>query len=662
MTALAGIYCISVVVYAIAGSKHLIPNLIPDEFFYGKLAQGLAFGDGLQWRGSGWGLPPLWPTLLSLAWHGGSVPHGYAVAKVMGSVLVSTTVIPVWLLGRTLVGPRLALVPAALSVMGAWMLVTEFVASENLAYPLATASLASTVMAMRDTRARWMVISVLFAIFAGLTRTQMLVLPVILVVALVLDVLRQPRDQRRARIAARPRALWVGLIVVVLGGLLAFVVKPDLTNYAVLAHHTDLGRVIRTTGRHAVSSVVMFAFIPVAVVLALMARPANWRDDRLGPVLVTLTAAVLVLYPLLGRFEAWATRGSPVDRYAMYLAPLLFIALMLAPGRIGRRTSLVAALAVVALLFGAPVTNNYIEQPALFGIQKRLYDLAPFFQHHLTLGVVLVALPITLAGAFALTSHRRAGAGLAAAVGLVAGVMLVQSYTSANAEISTVKRNRQLIVPNQLDWVDRYANGPVAVLAVGKNLAWRSNADIYTEFFNRKVKWYYSTLDTGNGACDIDLKARGFVKLGANRCPQWPRNWVLSAGPVKITLWGQQFLAGVRSNGILVRTPPGPPRVLGLVEPPCSDYVGCTGALQLGFYLDDPARVSVSFGATATQHRIQTGSVIRTLPAGKPTTLNFKIPKGDQAVNLPVDWSDPRGAPELRAVVVRSGGVTYRLY
>src|SRR3954462_3061270 len=153
---------------------------------YGKLSQGFAAGDGLSWRGSGWGLPPLWPIVLSRAWHFGSIPDGYGVARVLTAALASTVVIPVWLLGPFSVGPRLALIPALLSVAGAWMVVTSYLVSENLAYPLATASLACTVMAVRDTRMRWFGAGLGFAALAALTRTQMLCLPVILLLALVL--------------------------------------------------------------------------------------------------------------------------------------------------------------------------------------------------------------------------------------------------------------------------------------------------------------------------------------------------------------------------------------------------------------------------------------------------------------------------------------------
>src|SRR4051794_17270910 len=159
IAALAAIYVVSVVVYAVIAQQHRFPNLFPDEMFYGKLSQSFANGDGLQWRGSSWGLPPLWPVLLSIAWHFGSIPHGYDAARVLTAVLASTVVVPVWLLARTVVGPRLALIPAALSVTGAWMVVTSYLVSENLAYPLAAASLCCTATALRDLRSRWLLAS-----------------------------------------------------------------------------------------------------------------------------------------------------------------------------------------------------------------------------------------------------------------------------------------------------------------------------------------------------------------------------------------------------------------------------------------------------------------------------------------------------------------------
>jgi hypothetical protein len=499
------------------------------------------------------------------------------------------------------------------------------------------------------------VASFALGILAALSRTQMLALPVILLLALFIDIGRQPRGQRRARFHARPRALWIGLGVIVAAGLLAFIVKPDLTNYDVLGHHASVSDVASTAGRHGASSIVMFAFIPVAAVAALMTRASNWRDEHVGPLLVTIAAGVVVMYPLLGRFEAWATRGNPVDRYAMYLAPLFLIAMLLAPGRVSRRAAVASGLGVVAALFAAPITNNYIEQPALYGMQKRVFE-AGFFDHHLRLAVVLVALPITIGGVLLLTSRARVAAGLAGAIALTAAVMVMQSWTSNAAEINLEKGAAPLFLPKPLDWVDRYADGPVAMLAIGRGEPLRGNADLYTDFFNRKVKYLFSTQPVGTRECELDFAARGFFKTNSG-CPPWPRNYVLLERSVRLTFYDQRVVAETARNGTLVQLPPGRPRVLALVRPPCTSE-GCTGQVQMGLYLDAPARVAIKFSATRTAHRIKTGNQVQTLPAGEPTTIRFSLPKGDQGVSIPVDWKSQQGAPGIQAIAIQSAGKT----
>jgi hypothetical protein len=383
----------------------------------------------------------------------------------------------------------------------------------------------------------------------------MLALGSILLVALVLDVLRQPRGARRARVDARPRIVWGALGVVVVAVLVAFIAKPGLTNYDLLAHHASVRDVAATAGRHAVSSIVMFAFVPVVAVLALMLRPANWRDERIGPLLVTIAATALVLFPLLGRFEAWATDGSPVERYAMYLAPLVLTALVAAPGRVSRVAAAVGAAAVVGALFAAPITHNYIEQPALYGMQKRLFELSPFARDHLRLSLVLAVIPIAGLGAIALSAPRRyAAAGLAFAVAVTGALGVMQTATSQHAEIALERGARARVLPAQLDWVDRRAHGPVALLALGDPQPLRGNSDLYTDFFNRKVEQLLST-NADPGACVIHIPADGVMRGG---CGDWPREYVLLPGSKQTTFRGQVVLAKTK-RGTLLRLPPGAP-------------------------------------------------------------------------------------------------------
>ncbi len=646
--------------YGIVGAQHVLFGIVPDELQYAKLSQNFALGRGLNFRGVGVGYPPLYPIALSWVWHFGSAVEGYQLGKVFGAVLASTVVFPVWLLGRELVGPRLALVPAALCVAGAWMEMTSFLVSENLAYPLAAASLACTVMAVRDTRARWVLGTVAFAVPAALARTQMLALPLILVLALVLDLARQPHGTRRARILARPRWLSILLLAGVIAGLAAFAADPNLTGYPILTYPVTLTQALSATGRHALTAINMFAFVPIVAAVALMVRGANWRDDTVGPVLVTLTAAVLVLLPLLGFYEAY-TPGYPVDRYGIYLAPLLTLAFVLAPGRIDRRAALGSALAVAIAMAWAPPVANMIQQPALLGSQRRI-DALGLFSGDLRLGFVVVALVVAGAGAVALTWRSR-GRGLAAATTLVAAVMVAQAWTSQTLVIHRLEKPRQLLGLAQLDWVDPHVDGTVGELNLAVPQTLYRNVNDNTDFYNKSVDRVYAAVSTYD-SCQISIAGDGVLtQAGGPTCAPWPRYLVIQDSRVVPTLAGQQVLARTPLQGWLVRIPAGPPRLVGLVQPPCS-IDGCLGVLGITAVLRSPGTIAITFAAAPTSHQVALVGRRRrwSLPADRVNTLQLSVQSGVNKLVMPVSWLSTQGAPALRSVVLRSAGKTTRLY
>ena len=656
---LIALFLVSAVVYVILGTQHVVFDLVPDELQYVKMSQNFARGAGLNFRGVGVGYPPLWPLVLSWVWHIGSAVNGYQLAKVFGATLACTVVIPVWVLGRELVGPRLALVPAALSVAGAWMVTTALVVSENLAYPLAVASLCCTVMALRDTRARWVLASVAFAVPAALARSQMLVLPVILVLALVLDLARQPRGARWERVRARPTWLWGLLGAGVIALLVAYAADKGLTGYPILSYDVSLGRGLRATGQHALTAINMFAFVPVIAAAALMARGANWRDDSVGPVLVTLVATIAVLFPVLGFYEAF-TPGYPVDRYGMYLAPLLFLALVMAPGRIGRPAALAAALAVAVVMVLTPLVKNQLQQPALFGTQRRINALG-LAHGNARIGFVVLALVVGGAGAAALLWRDR-GRGLAVAAALVAAVLVTQSWTIQSTEISRLHRARHTLAPPQLDWVDQRVNGPVGELNLAVPQTLVRNVNDYTDFYNKRVDRVY-TVPYAEDGCRITFANDGsFQQAGGPTCAPWPRYLVIQRSRFFPTLAGQQVLASTPLQGTLVRIPPGAPRLIGVVQPPC-EFTFCFGALGITTFLPSPGVIAVTFGPAPGPHVVTLAGVRQwLLPANRQTTLQVSLGSGVHKLVMSVNWSSSQGAPALRAVVLESGGTNTSLY
>jgi hypothetical protein len=171
--------------------------------------------------------------------------------------------------------------------------------------------------------------------------------------------------------------------------------------------------------------------------------------------------------------------------------------------------------------------------------------------------LVLAALAIMVAGS--LLSTRAKGVLVAAA--LIVAVMIAQLWTSQHAEIAVERSAAGRALPSPLDWVDRESNGPVALLAVDKDEPLRGSSDLYTDFFNRDVKYLFVVQASGPRACVISSGARGFFVRRGGPCPAtWPREYVAVRGSRQLAFVGGRRLTS-SGGAVLVRVPPGAPRV-----------------------------------------------------------------------------------------------------
>jgi hypothetical protein len=308
-----------------------------------------------------------------------------------------------------------------------------------------------------------------------------------------------------------------------------------------------------------------------------------------------------------------------------------------------------------------PLTNDGLQLPALLGSQHRIGALGLSSHAGLRLGFVVLALVVGGAGAVALTWHDR-GRGLAAAVGLVAALMVTQAWTSQSREIHLLKDLRSSLAPTQLDWVDRHADGTVGELnlALPQSLNLR---DVFTDVYNKRVDRIYGLVYTYHG-CPIALAHDGSLgQAGGPSCAPWPRYLVVQRTTVFPTFAGQQVLAATPRQGTLIRIPAGPPRLVGVVQPPCQgDY--CLGVLGITVFPRSPGTLAITFGAAPASHVVTlAGSGRRwSLPAGQATTVRLSVGSVPAKLVMPVNWSSSDGAPALQSVVLDSEGTTTRLY
>ena len=376
--ALISIGLVAVLVHGALAQRQKIPLVLPDEFLYGNYARSLANGDGLTWRGGHEGLRSLlYVFAIAPSWLVSSGPGAYAIAKGLGTLMMCCVAIPVWLLARRLLETPLALAATALALAGTWMTSTGLLLTENLALPLATASLAAMVAALQRPGSRWPWVALGLAAAATFTRLQLVVLVPILLLALLADVVRQPRGERRARLEAHRAALVVVALLTLAGLVVVAADHGALGLYREVAdYRPGVGDILANTAQYGLGLIALLAAVPAAATLALACRGPNWRDDRVGPLLIVVLVATVVMLVQSGIFGAGFGLHWAIDRYVSYVAPLALVLMLLAPGRISTPVGIgIAVLLALALLAADPIGNPF-EQRSTYALSHEIHGIA----------------------------------------------------------------------------------------------------------------------------------------------------------------------------------------------------------------------------------------------------------------------------------------------
>jgi hypothetical protein len=460
---LTGIYALAFAYHWLQSRAHVSPAVFPDELLYSKLAQSIVSGHGFTIRGEAVSFPaPLAAFAQAPAWLIHSMPNAYAVAKALNVALMTAAVFPAYAVARRLVRPSYALLAAALTVAGPPMLYGAYLMSEALAYPVFLLALATMLKAIeRPSRGMEAAVAAV-SVAAVLTRLQFVVVPIAYLVAAPLA---GKLTGERLRVAVR-RHGWS------LGALIALGALPLLTRGAVLGTyrgatflHYDLSAVLSWAGFTA--ALLPFAagllVVPGALLglLVLAQRPRSRADAGFAALAVALITLVLLEVGLVGAGEA----GRALERYAIYLVPLIAIAFFAYAerGAPRRRAYIALALAGAAtawlmpfparagagFTFDTPTFSVYGELVHWFGNANAATVFAgvPMLG-----GIVLAVLPLA----------RRV---VPAAVGLAAIGLLVLSGIPAYAGDHAMTRGAlHMRAGDPPDWLDRSGLGHADLL------------------------------------------------------------------------------------------------------------------------------------------------------------------------------------------------------
>jgi hypothetical protein len=493
--------------YLWQASEHLVPTLYTDEIEMTQLSRSIADTGSPARRGDPYdGMPTLVAYVLAPVWWLGSAATSYAAAKVLLVLAMTATIFPAYALARMVVPRFHALVAAAAATAVPALAYAPVLVEEPLAYPLATTSL--WLIARAFVEPTWMRVATAVVVSAAamLTRTQLS----ILFVVLVLGFLWYGWESQRvvAWRATWSRWDWAGAVVLAVGIAVAF--SAFVGHYSRSWRETTgfyRDRIVEHASWAAGALAIGIGIVPVVAGIAALARPRDEpRDPRTRAFVVTSVAAmvVFVVYTgIKGAFISTQFSTLVVERNLIYLCPLLFAATAMAIARGVGRTWAIAGAAVLTLWVVTSVPLRLGEYPYY---EAHGLSMAALLNRELgwPQGRIEDALVVTcvlaVALVLALRFVRRGSTAFAAvagavSIGVLAWTLTSEVYAAEGERILANQIARNLPVP--YDWVEE-ATGGGSVVVLGQQM--RDNTGVWlTEFFNPSVKKVWSIDGTAPG-------------------------------------------------------------------------------------------------------------------------------------------------------------------
>ena len=441
------------------------PAYFPDEYMYSEFGRSISQGHLPAVRGvSAHFLPILQPLLTAPGWLLPGVNEGYRAVQAIEATFMSLATIPVYLLARRLgLNPRYSLVGAALSVTLPSLMLSSFVVSEPIAYPIVLAAVYAAMHALDRPSWRSYSVFLAFAALATLARMQFAVLLPCFFLAVILMALRE----RRLREFLRLNRVPLGLFIVVAGGLLALGPLRNTGYYPSLLFIPNFHAATAARYLGADTLVLTFAagfvIIPGALVgLWLALTKARARTELAFGIL-----AVLLTLALLTQAVVYGNLGFVQERYLFYLLPLWTLAFLLYAQR---GWPLKVAHAVVAVALVAAALAQPLSKYAVGGGQAHSSFL---------FALTWLSKPTGSLGAAAVIIAYVAGAGVVAVVGLafrwprvvtpfaIGFALVATTASSVGATLydhSNAHAIQNVVLGDHPSFVDEAGVGPTALL------------------------------------------------------------------------------------------------------------------------------------------------------------------------------------------------------
>lgn len=502
------LFALSTLVRFLLARRDPAPWIFNDEIQYSELAKSLAYTGTFAIRevdGTG-GFGILYPALIAPAFAlFDAVPTAYDGVKAINSLLMSATVIPVYLLARRVAGRGWSLVAAAFSVAVPALMLTGTMMTENAFYPLVALWLLAVVRALeRPTIAAQVAIFAVIGL-AFLTRPQAVVLVPVLVATIALVLLQDawPLGGRTflVRVWRGARAYWPTWTLIGFGAIAALVRQAmrDRPPNELLGSYggvTSLGYEPDEYGTwalyHLAEADIFLGVFPVAAFIAIVIaglRPAEDRSVRIFAALGLSTVGAFLA--VVTAYASSPTGDRILERNFFHVTPLFCVALAAWVTRRSVRSWW--AVAPAALLAGtltlALPLNNFLNgtivhsTPGLLPIWRwrdRAFSPESIDEWVAAAAISAAVLFVVLPRRFAPT------VAVLLALYFAAAARPVESFTH-DASMGAFRS----ALGQPKDWVDRAVGRDADVSSI-----WVGGADAFpfwqTEVFNRSVGRTYT--------------------------------------------------------------------------------------------------------------------------------------------------------------------------
>jgi hypothetical protein len=314
------------------------PQLLCDEFIYAELARSFAEEGRLLFRGEPLHLSFLYPVLLAPAWLAERMETTYVIAKTINAALMTTSGIPVYLIGRRIMSPGWALLAPVLTLLLPMTLVSGLLMTESAFMPAFLLALYAIVVVLERPTLKHQLLALTTIALAVSVRFQGLVLVAILATSLLLVAvfdLRSARPRNRLRfVSKRLRPYWPTLALVA-GGTVVFltldrVVGGGFGAYEEVARADySLRDAWHQTKLHLSDLALTSGLVPLSalVFFFLRALVGDSESPTERAFLAVAVATVGWLLIQVGLFTSRFAADAIAERYLFYALPLLFLAL-----------------------------------------------------------------------------------------------------------------------------------------------------------------------------------------------------------------------------------------------------------------------------------------------------------------------------------------------